>query len=201
MTRSFAAACVALVIAAAAAHAQGPVVLEVRGGAAFPTADFGDATLNTGGGAGLTVGYGFMPHTMAYVGWDLFRMTTDRRFQGGQYDVENTGYTLGLQFQHPVTPRFGYWLRAGGMYAHIELENDGDVVADSGHEPGWEVGGGLSVAVGDRFVLTPGLRYRSLAADVPVGSSAVPVDLNYLAAELGIQLRFGPQKFAAALRR
>ncbi|HEX6064676.1 MAG TPA: hypothetical protein VFZ04_10680, partial [Longimicrobiales bacterium] len=63
------------VIAAAgvsAAQAQSPVTLELRGGPAFPTADFGSATLNTGAGAGATIRYAFMPHTGVYAGWDWF---------------------------------------------------------------------------------------------------------------------------------
>lgn len=187
---------------AGVAQAQSNIGVEVRGGAGFPTEDLGDASLLIGGGAGLTVNYRFMPHVLAYAGWDWFLFKTDQPFAGAAYDVENTGYAFGLQFQHPVVPGIGYWVRAGGTYQHIELEDDdGDVVADSGHELGWEAGGGVRVMLGRGFALTPGVRYRRLATELAVGQTSVPVDLAYVTAEIGLQYTFGPRGLAAALGR
>lgn len=187
MRTIFAGTLVMLAMAATGSvHAQAPVTLELRGGAALPTDDLGDVALNPGAGAGLTVGYDFMPHLGAYVGWDWFRMTSDEA-AGESFDVENTGYAFGLRFQHPLMSQVGYWVRAGGLYAHIELEDDSDITVDSGHELGWEAGAGLRLPVGDRFMLTPGLRYRMLPTDLMNPS----VDLAYIAIEMGVQYRLG----------
>ena len=190
------------IASAGIAQAQSPVGFELRGGAAFPTEDLDDASLKTGGGAGFTINYRFMPQLLAYAGWDWFLLKTDEPFGGAAYDVENTGYAFGLQIQHPVLKSVGYWVRAGGRYSHIELEDaDGDLAADSGHEFGWEAGGGVRIAIGEHFALTPGVRYRTLSADLTVGQTTVPVDLSYLTAEIGIQYSIGPARVITALVR
>jgi opacity protein-like surface antigen len=194
-------AAVALLLAAGAVQAQSPFAMELRGGAAVPTADLDDTALKTGGGFEFTGRYRIMPHVLAYVGWDWFRFVTDEPFAGADFDVENTGYAFGLQFQHPLAGSMEWLLRAGAVYNHIELEdNDGDIVADSGHEFGWEVGGGVSIPLNPRFALTPGVRYRTLSADLDVGAGNVPVDLSYVAIELGIAYSFGARPMAAAMR-
>lgn len=183
----------------ATAHAQSPFSLELRGGAAIPTADLDDSSMKSGVGFELMAGYRLLPHVGLYAGWDWHRLATDEPFAGADYDVEDTGYAFGLQFRHPFTDRLGGWVRGGGIYNHIELENDdGDIVADSGHELGWEAGGGLSFAVSDRFALTPGVRYRTFSANLDVGQSDIPVDLSYLTAEIGFMWSFGGRTLAAA---
>lgn len=191
-----------LAVSAASAQAQRPFALELRGGAAFPTEDFGPATLKTGGGFGGTLNYLIVPHTGFYVGWDWHRMVTDRALAGNDYDVESTGYAFGLQFRHPIAEPFGIWLRGGGLYTHIELENNaGDIVDDSGHELGWEIGGGATLALSDRWILTPGVRYRSFSADVTPGQQPIAVDLSFVTAEIGLAWTFGRPKTVAARTR
>lgn len=193
MFRSVAITTALLVLtSAAAAQAQGRFDIELRGGAAFPTRDLGDATLKTGGGAEATVGVRLLPHLHVYGGWDYFSFVMDKPLAGNKYDVEETGYAFGMAFRHPLYNQVGGWVRGGGLYSHIELENTaGDIVVDSGHELGWEVGGGLSVPVGSGFSVTPGVRYRSLSTDLAIGSTTVPVDLGYVAAEVGVRWTFG----------
>ena len=68
----------------------------------------------------------------------------------------------------------------------IEIENqEGDLIADSGHGLGWEVGAGVAIGVGEKGSLTPGPRYRSLSRDLEFDGVEVPVDLRYVTAELG----------------
>jgi opacity protein-like surface antigen len=187
---------------AGVARAQSPVGLELRGGAAIPTADLGNAELNNGAGGEFTINYRVMPHVLAYAGWDWFRVTTNTPFMGFDYDVENTGYAFGFQFQHPVLPKIDYWVRAGGIYNHIEMELDnGDLAMDSGHDLGWEVGGGVRLPITQQLAVTPGVRYRTLSTELSIGSSSVPVDLSYLTAEVGLQFTFGARRIATALVR
>jgi opacity protein-like surface antigen len=194
--RVFASTCVALLVVAGPLQAQSRYSLELRGGAAIPTADLGDAALNTGGGMGLNAAVRFLPHALVYAGWDWFRLTTKEPLAGADFDVENTGYAFGLQFQHPLVNTIDGWFRAGAIYNHIELENvDGDVIADSGHELGWEAGGGVSVPISERFAITPGFRYRTFSTDLELNGARIPVDMSYLAAELGFSWSFGARTY------
>lgn len=190
-----------LAFGAGAVQAQERVSLELRGGAAIPTADLGDAALNPGAGIGFNLAVRFLPHMHAYGGWDWVRLTTDEPFAGSDFDVENTGYAFGLQFRHPMFRNVSGWLRAGGLYKHIELENDALTDAiDSGHELGWEAGGGLSIPLTDRLAVTPGLRYRTFSADVEVNNVSIPVDMSWLGIEIGLNYTLGTRTFSA-LRR
>ncbi len=100
---------------------------------------------------------------------------------------------FGLRFEHPFragSPTAG-WIRAGGTYNHLELENsDGDLVEDSGHGLGWELGAGLTLPLSRSWVVTPGIRYRRLNRDLTLESRTVPVELEYLAFEFGFGRRF-----------
>jgi hypothetical protein len=171
------------------AEAQDRWAFEVRGGGAFPTQDLGSDDLGTGVGFEATFRYLFSPHLGAYAGWGWTWFNAENSFAGADVDFEETGYTFGLRFEHPFsdgTPVSG-WLRAGGIYDHIELEDaDGDLVADSEHGLGFEAAVGVALSLGSRWSLTPGVRYSSLSRDVEIGATTTDLDLRYLALEVGL---------------
>lgn len=173
--------------------AQRRWAFELRANAAVPTQDIGDDELDTGFGLEGTFRYRFLTHLGAYAGWDWIRFGADDAFAGANMDLEETGYVLGLRFEHPFSGEeptgagLAWWVRAGGTYNHIEVENsDGDMVADSGHGVGWEAGGGLAYGFAGSWSLTPGVRYRSLSRDVEIGGTTTDVDLQYVAFEVGL---------------
>ncbi len=181
----------ALLASASALAAQSRWSIELSGGAAFATEKVAGADLGTGVGLGLTGRYRFLPHLAVYGGWDWHHFAVDQTLAGQDVDVEDTGYTFGLRFEHPLVSRTAWWVRVGGMANHIELENSaGSIISDSGHGLGWEMGGGLSVPIGTRFTLTPGLRYRSLSRDVDLGDVSTPTDLKYVTAGVGLAMTF-----------
>ena len=140
-----------LIAAPGTIHAQSRWRFEIRGGPAFVTQDLGDAALGTGFGFEGTVGYRFQPHLWAYAGWDWHRFSDEASFAGSENDFEETGYALGLQFEHPIgqSEAVALQLRAGGTYNHVEIENTaGDLVTDSEHGLGWETGAALAVRFG-----------------------------------------------------
>lgn len=191
----FSAVTFALLIASVPCAAQQRWAFEGRAGAAFPTGDPGADELSTGVAFDGTVRYRFMPHLAAYVGWDWIHFLADESFAGSDIDFEETGYALGLRFEHPFSGESNsgpaFWIRGGATYDHIELENDdGDSVADSGHGFGWEAGAGLAFDVGTRWSVTPGVRYRALTRDVEVGAASAEVELRYLTAGVGVAIRF-----------
>src|SRR5690606_33296035 len=117
----------------------------------------------------------------------------DESFAGESADFEETGYALGLRFDHPFrdTSRTHYRLEAGTTYKHVEIEDDdGDAVADSGHGLGYELGAGVVVPVGRSLRLAPMLRYRSLAPEFTIGNAQTTGDLRYAALELGLSFQF-----------
>lgn len=181
-----------LVTVAGTAEGQSRWRFELGGGAAFATEDLGNASLGTGFGFEGTVGYRVQPHLWAYAGWDWHRFPSNVSTVADS-DFEETGYVLGLQFEHPIrrSEAIAVRLRAGGTYNHIEVENSvGSLVADSDHGLGWEAGAGLALRLDDRWQVVPGVRFRSLSRDLALGGANTPADLRYVAVEVGFSRRF-----------
>ena len=135
-------------------QAQDRWSFEIRGGADYATQDLGDADLGLGIGFEGSVAYRFMPHVAVYTGWSWNHFNADQSFAGSDIDFEETGYTFGLQFVHPVgDTQLRYLIRAGGLLNHIEIEDqERDFIGDSEHGFGWQVGAGLMVQIGRAHV-------------------------------------------------
>ena len=170
--------------------------IAVQGGAAFPTMDLYDTNLDIGFGFEGTVSYRFLSSVAVYAGWDWHRFTTESgspSFIGEDVDVEETGYVLGLRYEHALGDASSpaVMLRGGVTLNHIELEDDaGELQSDSGHGLGYEVGAGFSIPIGERVRLVPSGRYRALDRDLTAGDVTRPVTLAYATAELGIHWSF-----------
>lgn len=166
--------------------------LEFRPGVNFATKDIADANLGTGFGFEGTVAYRFMPHFAAYVGWSWNHFEVDQSFSGPDASFEETGYTFGLQFIHPIGESdIKYLFRVGGTYNHIEIENnDGDIIIDSGHGLGWQAEAGLVIPLNERFFLLPSVRYRSLSRDIDIENVSTSVQLNYVSVGFGLSWSF-----------
>lgn len=184
-------AAAAFVATASIAGAQARWSIEASGDAAFATERLAGSELGVGVGFGVTVGYRLMSNLQTYAGWDWHHFRTVEVVGSSELDVEDTGYAFGLRYERPMFAQAAGWLRAGGIANHIEIEDD-DVgnIADSGHGLGWEVGGGLSIPVGARLDLNPGVRYRALTRDLELGTSTVSADLRYVTMGVGVVYRF-----------
>ncbi|HSW53755.1 MAG TPA: outer membrane beta-barrel protein [Ignavibacteriaceae bacterium] len=172
--------------------AQDKWSLEFRPGVNYATQDIADADLGLGFGTELTIAYRFMPHLAAYAGWSYNNFAVDQSFAGSDASFEETGYTFGLQFIHPIGESgLSYLVRAGGTYNHIEIENNsGDIIIDSGHGLGWQAEAGLVIPLSEKFSLLPSLRYRSLNRDIEIENVSTSVDLNYLSVGVGLSWSF-----------
>ncbi len=173
-------------------HAQDRWSLDIRGGADYATKELGDADLGVGLGFEGTAAYRFMPHTAVYMGWGWNHFNADQSFAGSDIDFEETGYTFGLQFIHPLgDTQLSYLVRAGGVFNHIEVEDqERDFIGDSEHEFGWQVGAGFMIPLGSKWSLTPSVRYRSLSSDIEIDATTTAVDLNYISAGVGLSRSF-----------
>lgn len=83
-------------------YAQNKWSLEFRPAVDYATEDIADADLGLGFGAELTIAYRFMPHVSAYAGWGYNNFAVDQSFAGTDASFEETGYTFGFQFIHPI---------------------------------------------------------------------------------------------------
>ena len=192
----------ALVIAAtallvpASLPAQSPFSVEIGGGVAVPVQDFGNADLGTGFGFGANVRYRFQPHFSAYAGWEWHHFSAE--LAPDELDVEETGYTFGLRYEHPFgserpagSPSPAVWVRAGGTLAHFEAEDEaGDPAGDADHGLGWEAGAGISWPITNRIAVTPGMRLRMLKREINMGLGVQDATLSYLAAGVGVVIGF-----------
>jgi Outer membrane protein beta-barrel domain len=165
---------------------------ELRPGINFATKKLGDASLKTDFGFEGAFAYKFMPHLAAYAGWSWNKFAADKSFIGNNVDFEETGYCYGLQFIHPIkNTKISYMIKGGGTYNHIETENSaGQIINDTGHGSGWQLGAGIAVPIGKRWQLTPELRYRSLARNIKTDAANTPVELNYVSAGIGLSVSF-----------
>lgn len=163
---------------------------EFRPGVNFASKKLGGTNLDTGFGLEGSFAYRFMPHLAVYAGWSWNRFGSDSKVNGTSLDFEETGYSYGLQFIHPIgDSKVNILARAGGLANHIEVEKGDDIIADSGHGFGWQLEGGLAIPVGERWKLMPSIRYRSLSRDLTIETITESVDLNYFSAGLGLQIK------------
>lgn len=164
---------------------------EFRPGVNFATKKLGEADLKTGFGFEGTFSYRFMEHLSVYAGWSWNKFGSDQSLAGSQLDFEETGYTYGLQFIHPIgQSKINFLARAGGMSNHIEVEQDDEIISDSGHGFGWQVEGGVVVPLGEKWRLLPSVRYRALSRNLQIETIKTSVDLNYLSIGVGVSRTF-----------
>ncbi len=164
---------------------------ELSSGASVATKKLGGSTVNPGLGFEAIFHYRILAHTGIFVGWGWNKFAVDESFVGNDRDFEETGYVFGVEFKHPIREsKTSYYLRAGGLYNHIEIENGGDVTHNSGHGLGWQLAGGLDFPLGKNWSLTPGVKFNSLNRDVENEGVNVPLDLNYLQLRIGILKKF-----------
>ena len=165
---------------------------EFRSAGSYATQNLGDADLNMGLGFEGNFSYRLMPHLSATLGWGWNKFSAERSFFGSDMNFEETGYTFGLQFLHPINNSgISYLVRGGGIYNHIEIENEkGDITHDSGHGLGWQIETGLAFELNNQLSIIPSIRYRSLSRDIKTDDKNVSIDLNYLSAGIGLSWSF-----------
>jgi Outer membrane protein beta-barrel domain len=165
---------------------------EVRGGVNVAVDEFAAVDLKTGAGLEMGLGVRVAPDLFVYGAWDWQNRAAKTPLFGTTVDVEDTGYAFGLRYVAPLSSRAKPWVRAGGLFNHVEIEDEdaGDLVADSKHTFGFEVGGGLDVALNDRWSLTPGVRYRRFEPKVRFGGAESSSTLSYLTFDVGVAVKF-----------
>ena len=161
--------------------------VEFRTGIDFSAGDIADVNPGAGFGFETAAAYRFMPHFAAYTGWSWNHFGTDQSFAGTDASFEETGYTFGFQFIHPIgDSEINYLIRLGGTFNHIEIENNkGDIISDSGHGLGWQAEAGIVIGLSDNISLIPGIRYRSLSRNINIDNVSNTIEMNYFSVGAG----------------
>jgi hypothetical protein len=177
---------------ATAQNNQDRWAFELSTGASYATTEIGDANLKAGPAIEGTFYYRFLEHTSIYLGWGWKKFGSNHSFAGNNMDFEETGYTYGVQFKHPLAnTRLNYVVRAGGIYNHVEIENtDGDIISDTGHGLGWQAVGGIELSLGRSWTLIPMVKYSSLSRDFESGTDEFNSNLNTLSTQIGFAKNF-----------
>jgi hypothetical protein len=184
-------ACLMAAGAAGSAQAQ-RFTVDLRPVIASPS-ELAGSELDVGLGFGATVAYQLQQHLHLYAGWDWLQFGANNSFAGLDRDFGETGYTFGLRFEHPLSEasRLLYRVEGGGTYKHVEIENqDGDIIADSDHSLGYELGLGLLWPAGNTWRFGPTFRFRSLDPDFDISGVGTSGTLRYMGLELSISRRF-----------
>jgi opacity protein-like surface antigen len=179
-----------LVLLSATATAQDKVkrfAFELSGGPSFATSEFA-VGLKPGFGTDGTFHYSFLPKFGVYAGWGANWISSENIDSDLNRDYEETGYMLGLQFKQPVgTSRSAFFLRAGALYSHIEVENDnGDILEDTGHGFGVQLAAGVEFDLGSSWSISPVVKHNFLSRD----HNGADTDFNYLTVRVGIKKSF-----------
>ena len=156
--------------------------LSFEPGINVPTTEFVQTDLKTGYGGDVELSYHFTNFLSVYSGWGWHHFTTDESFLGSNIDIENTGYSVGLEFKYPTTSSIvTYTVGMGAVYSHIEAENwMGIIIGDTGHTFGPQVEAGISIDLGRHIIIKPFGRYRSIETDLDLDQIVTPVTLAFL---------------------
>jgi len=166
--------------------------VELSGGVSFATRKLSNIKLQPGFGFEGLFHYRFITHLGVYGGWGWNRFGSDNSFAGQDICFEETGYVFGLQFKHLIGESpVKYYLRAGGLYNHIETENaEGEIINDTGHGLGYQLAGGVDINLGSNWSLTPGVKFNSLSRDTEFEGISKQFNLNYISLRVGILKKF-----------
>jgi len=145
----------------AAAQSPIPLSVEVRADAAFPRGAL-EERWGTGIGFGVNATVQLVPNYGLYGGYSRTVFDTDVA------DVQSaviSGFSVGLTRSFPVAgPALVPWVGTGLLIHDLTIEGRPGGGSDS--ELGFEVGGGVAVALTPRVRLTPGIGYRQFGARV-----------------------------------
>ncbi len=165
---------------------------ELSGGPSMATRQLEASNLKPGFGFEGIIHYRLFSHTGVYAGWGWNWMSSENAIASNNADFEETGYLLGLQFKHPIDGfRSSYYLRAGAIYNHIEVENDnGDIIGDTGHKPGVQLATGIDIPLGQKWSLTPGIKYNAISGKTDILGEPFSINYHYLSVRIGILAKF-----------
>lgn len=183
---------VSVMVKGYAQEKEGRFSFELNSGVSFATSELGDVELKPGFGFEGIIHYQLMQYWGVFAGWGWNKLSSKEEIGGEHLDFEETGYVFGVQYKHPFSELpLEYYVRAGGLYNHIETESsEGTIVDDTGHGLGWQIAGGVEVELGGKWSLVPGLKFSSLSRTTDYLGTSADLDLNYISLRVGVLKKF-----------
>jgi opacity protein-like surface antigen len=192
MTKAvFAAATVAIALAAGEANAQFSIPLSVEGRVdyAVPVGDFDDS-VDEGISWGAGVSLGIAPGLGLYGTYSQTEFAIENVEEA---EVQDKGFSVGLTTALPRVSGISPWVGAGLVIHEFDFnDEDGGSDDDDGIEEdiGFEVGGGLAIPLAPNIRLTPGIGYRQYGVDVGTLLGEAEFDVQYFTAGVGLNISF-----------
>ncbi len=162
--------------------------IEVRFGPSFTTDNFGATDLGDGFGGEFHGNWFISPNFAIFTGLTGIVFDANEDFTGRDNAITDLGYVAGVKFGGRFgRTRVGWQVHGAANYGEIKLyeEDTDNNIGETGHELGWEVGYAVTIALPNKWVLTPGMTYRSRRADLTVNGVREGVDLNYVTVGMG----------------
>jgi hypothetical protein len=143
-------------------QAQNRWNVEIRPSVGYPFKVTSNLHKNVGFGIEGKTGFDFTPALGTYFGWGWNMFAADNR---SDFSFEETGFTFGMQYKYTGQAQPGYFVAAGAVYNHIEIENrEHQSDDDMRHRLGWQLESGVLFRLSPKLLVKPGLRYRNLHA-------------------------------------
>lgn len=181
-----------LPVALAAQGEAGRGGFEVNGAMALSTRFPGDVINNIGAGGEALFHYRLTRHLGLYGGWGYNAFRSDYEPAGHRCDLEETGYIIGLQYKRPMeSSNVSVFIRGGFQYKHIEIEDpSGELLFDTTHGPGWQVGFGLDLPFSVKWSVIPELKFSTLTESGGSHTFESVPDRSYFSVRIGILKKF-----------
>jgi hypothetical protein len=198
----------AVVIPAAAAAQSRPLALEFRLGQNFSMMDLSDGigmlSFPNGEPAAAAEDWGwswsadmywtFARRSAAYIGWNRTKFHCKEEYCGTDGRIWSAGPEMGFKFWLMPDRAFNPWFRLG-LLAHKAKYQEGNAPEENSvRAPGFELGVGTDIGLGDAFAVVPALRFYRYNAGWDLGTPNEKRDksnVGWFQGDLGLQLRLG----------
>jgi hypothetical protein len=205
------AAVLAAVVFPAAASAQKPLAIEVRGGANYSMLDLSDgiglltfpngepaaAAEDWGWSASADVFWRFARRGSVYIGWNRTKFHCKEEFCGSDGRIWSAGPEMGFKYWLLPDRSFNPWFRVG-LLAHKAKYQEGPAPEENSvRTPGFELGLGTDLAFGDYFAVVPALRFYRYNAGWDIGTPGarrLKKNVGWFQGDVGFQLRLGSDR-------
>ena len=172
---------------------QGPWGIEMRVGRSATTQNFSGEDLDYGLGFEFRGTYRLSRVLGLYAGASIDLFDANKDFTGRDNALADLGYIAGLTVDGNFgASRVGWRLHGGANYGEIKVyedDNDSNVGA-TGHKLGWELGAAITIALPNKWELSPGITYRSRSATLRLNGVDRDADLEYYRLGIGFGRRF-----------
>ncbi len=198
----------AFLLPVAASAQMKPLAIEIRGGLNWATGDLKTGIGTEGQADGLPVTsaeqhgwtgsadlyWTFAKRGAVYIGWNQAQFDCKDELCGVSGDIWSAGPEMGFKFSTNSDRSFAPWVRAG-LLAHKAKFKEGEVIEEnSTRSPGFEVGVGTDLHIGNRFSIVPAVRFYRYNAGWDLGTpnaARIRKNVGWVQTDLGLQLHLG----------